>query len=445
MGDISPLLLFFIIYNSIYMCRESCCNESECNPCVCKRDLVGFTTESGSNVNVDNDLENPWAVLIHGGYMWTTANKKNKLIRYDTDGTNPHDIDFVDSDGSSISYDDGDNADRFVRPTGIVVNTTDDYKIRDPQAICPKTKPSTLLICSASGGIFGYNPEVNPDKAYRLYQRPNIASDNFNPFYTGLAVTSKYLFVANYEDERIDVFTSDCNDDPNSIKLNSTIERYSESSRVPYPNNNCEHVPYNIVYLNEKLYVIYIEGPDSECEAGGFIDIHNKYGLYESTFIPIDNTYLKNPWGLVEAPRSFGCGSGAMLISNHGDGKINVVSKNGTHLGEVQLKSQYCNTCTPLAISDVGGLRGLAVDCDKVYFASSLNALDDPNPTITSDNPNKVQGLIGVLKKESCNISCHSCHSCHSYNSCNSCDPCRSSRSSRYRHGNRCSSCGGRH
>ncbi len=375
----------------------SCCNECSSDPCLYRVDIVNTT--GNSNAKQDTDLINPWGIVIHGGYIWVTINNDKDggiLARYDKDGCHQKHIGFLDQDGNALGHD--------VKPTGLVVNTTDDYKITDPNNVNSFTKSSTLLMCSESGEIFGYNCEVNDDYAFRLYDGPNdtvhqlfdASNPNLNgtdpltakPVYKGLAVTDKHLFVADFNNGKIDTFSSnDC--DVNQINFNHSIIRYPIPSPFPTTGTNYPAAPFNIVYLDCQLYVLYayqnILNNGDDNHIGGFIDIHDKHGFFVKSFIAADpSNKLNSPWGLARAPRGYGCKNDSILVGNFGDGLINIFEKNGAYVGTIKNKADSCN---PLAIGASGGLWGLYVYCDEIYFASALSTFED-------------DGVVGVLKKE---------------------------------------------
>jgi len=281
------------------------------------------------------------------------SNADSLLIRYNLDGSGPYYISFYDEAGTTVLS---------ALPTGIILNTSNGYLITDGT----RTRKSTYLIASESGDLFGYNRNVGGGtKAFRIYAGSNARL--VVPAYTGLTLTNRYLFVVNFKFGTIDVFND--TGAVNNISLNVQIIRY-----LPvYPNYTA---PFNIVYLNNVLYVIYANKtrPISTRPAGGgFIDIHNEYGIYVKNFT---SASLDSPWALLKAPPSLRCKHDDILVGNFGSGLINIYNASGDLVGNVYSK-------TPDAALVIDGLWGLFDPCDKLYFAAGPNS--------------EANGLVGYL------------------------------------------------
>lgn len=364
-----------------------------------------LVSDNGNGANyTDPNLLNSWGIVIHDGYLWTTANNKDLLIRYDLTGNNPYDILFYNESGTLLS----NTTSAVVNPTGIVINHTKNYLITDGT----NTHKSTFLIASESGDLFGYNKHVGGgNKAYRIYAGSTITPSP--PVYKGLAVTDKYLFAADFMNGNVDVFVK--SNTPNSLNLDAHISKYGLVSPT-------FAAPFNIVSTNDVLFVLYAYKATAtshdDNSTGGFIDIHNEYGIYVNRFS--SDTALVSPWGLIDAPKDFDRRDGTILVGNFGSGQINSYNRGGTRIGQVYLKS----STTPLVLS---GLWGLYNYCDKLYFASGPNSEAD--------------GLVGYLVSAYSNRcrsfdpcdsywygsynSCSPCNPCGSCRSCNSCNPCK--------------------
>jgi uncharacterized protein (TIGR03118 family) len=97
---------------------------------------------------------------------------------------------------------------------------------------------------------------------------------------------------------------------------------------------------------------------------------------------------LNAPWGLAIAPVSWGHAAGSLLIGNFGDGRINIVAKQGHHFahrvtGLVRVKS----TGKPFAEPGLWGLLpGTATNggTDALWFTAGINQ--------------EQNGLLGVLR-----------------------------------------------
>jgi hypothetical protein len=314
-------------------------------PKVKEIDLVTYTS--------DFNLGNAWGILTDACYIYVVAEITNTLIRYDLDGNNPLYIHFYTENGIRIND---------VGPNGIVKNCTNRYLISDGVNKCS----STFIIFSSSD-IFGYNRNVGDGvKAFRIYAGSIISPvpPYFRPFYKGGTITDKHIFAADLLNGKIDVFKD--NGKVNSIELQNSIVKYG----VVSPNYAA---PNNIVYLDDVLYVMYTYKSSANAlfdnGTGGFIDIHDKHGIFMKHF---NNTDLdiKSPWSLIKTVYHK---KNIIIVSNYGSGQINIYNEYGDRIGEL-----YDKNGSLLIINEI---RGLYENCCRIYFTSNNN-----------------NGLMGYLK-----------------------------------------------
>jgi uncharacterized protein (TIGR03118 family) len=121
-------------------------------------------------------------------------------------------------------------------PTGIIKNTTKGFKITN--FTTNVTKKSDLIMATEDGIIYGYNCDVNNTNAIIMY------SSTTGAVYKGLAIVGKYLYVADFFNNRIDVF------DENMVLYNQLSSSSPDISTGNY-------APFNVVNLNNYLYVVY--------------------------------------------------------------------------------------------------------------------------------------------------------------------------------------------
>jgi uncharacterized protein (TIGR03118 family) len=114
--------------------------------------------------------------------------------------------------------------------------------------------------------------------------------------------------------------------------------------------------PFGIRNINNKLFVTYAKQDakhhdDVKGPGNGFIDIFDLNGNLQSQFAA--NGTLDSPWGLAVAPMNFGQFSGALLVGNFGDGRINAFSQ-----GTGELLGQLQDTFgSPMTINGLWGLN----------------------------------------------------------------------------------------
>jgi uncharacterized protein (TIGR03118 family) len=97
---------------------------------------------------------------------------------------------------------------------------------------------------------------------------------------------------------------------------------------------------------------------------------------------------LNAPWGLAIAPGSWGSAAGSLLIGNFGDGRINILAKDGRHYAhQVTGQVRDASTGKPFAEPGLWGLLpGTAATggTDALWFTAGINHEQD--------------GLLGVLR-----------------------------------------------
>jgi len=142
-----------------------------------------------------------------------------------------------------------------------------------------------------------------------------------------------------------------------------------------------DYVPFNIRVLNQLQFVTFAQQlpPDNtDDEAGlgnGYVAAFTLSGFFLAELISQGN--LNSPWGLEWAPSNFGEFSGALLIGNYGDGKINAYDMmTGTFLGTLTDANN-----DPIVID---GLWSLYFDSNGILNFTSM-------PTGASD------GLTGTI------------------------------------------------
>jgi uncharacterized protein (TIGR03118 family) len=277
----------------------------------------------GAGVAAKQDLHlvNAWGLVFGtNAPVWTSNNASNTSSLYKGDGTN---VGLLVSLPTSFA------------PTGIVwfnaaANATD-FVVTESG----KSGPSSFIYSGKSGMIAGWNSTVDLLHAVTAY----TASDN--ACYTGLAIasngTANFLYATDFAGAKIDVF--------------DTAFTKQSSSAFPFrdPNLPQNYAPYGIQAIGNgangatQIYVTYAKvGSACTATAGaglGLVDVFDANGKFLSQVVPAGGL-LNEPWGVALSPANFGTLGNALLISNHGDGKINGYDPaNGTFLGTLQIST----------------------------------------------------------------------------------------------------------
>jgi uncharacterized protein (TIGR03118 family) len=278
----------------------------------------------------------------------------------------------------------GDPLGRSGTPTGTVFNTDSvGFKIAGVNGGGVSTSASSVFIFATEDGtIVGWNPGVNPQgfSASLAGNYGIIAVDNSaNPtaaagaVYKGLAIAtdafgSTFLYATNFRAGTVEVYGADFKPVP------------MPPGAFTDPHLPHDFAPFNIVLVGGKLFVTYAKQDaakhdDVALPAHGIVDIFDLSGQMLSRFT--QHAHLNSPWGVVQAPASFGEFAGAILIGNFGDGRIHAFDPDsGKELGDVT------NSLGQEIVID--GLWSLTVgngkaggDQNTIYFTAGPNGEKD--------------------------------------------------------------------
>ena len=333
-----------------YYQKKDCCRD-ECPPKNCIVDDFFTVTnlvsnQTGVSSNQDLNLINPWGIIVQSNRLYVANNGTGTITSYSLNGAPITPVITVPPAITGIGS-----------PTGLVSNTGTNFIITSGSL----SGPATLITCTEDGTISAYNATVNATSTIVTVNRSSI-----NANYKGLALVANNLYVADFRNNRIDVF-----DDTFSL-----LPGYAFVD----PSMPIGFAPYNITYVCGKLYVTYAkqDGTATNDVSGlgnGFVSMFSTQGVFLGRFL--SGGYLNSPWGIIRvredtyAPVCTGCG--VFLISNYGDGTIGVYSERGVFIGRLR------DRCDVDII--IGGLRGI-IHGRQIYFSSGPN--NETNGTIGS-------------------------------------------------------------
>src|SRR5262249_23852043 len=182
----------------------------------------------------------------------------------------------------------------------------------------------------------------------------------------GLAIgsnsTGNFLYATNFAGRSIDVF--DTNFAP------ATLSGSFSDPKLP-----AKFAPFGIQNINGKLFVTYAKqaptGPDELHGPGlGYVDVFDTDGNLMQRFAKKGK--LNAPWGLTQAPSTFGTYANDILIGNFGDGKIHAYNPaTGKHHGVLALKKHKSIVIDGLWALSFGG--ALNSSPDTLYFTAGPN------------------------------------------------------------------------
>jgi uncharacterized protein (TIGR03118 family) len=282
----------------------------------------------GSAAHVDTNLINPWGVSIPAAPStapaWIANNGSQTSTLYDGNGVpqpaaTPLIVNLAASAGGA-AFD----------PTGIVANSS----AADFVVSAPGKSGSAAFIFDGTGGmIAGWSPSVDVTHAITMY------TDAGGAVYKGLAIAANngalFLYATDFHNSKIDVF------DANFVKQTTSSTAFTfVDPAIPagYAPFGIQAVPGSGVSGATQIFVTYAQqvAPANVNNANGaglgFVDIFDTNGKLIKQLIA--NGALNAPWGIALAPADFGTFSGALLVANFGDGKINAFdAAAGTPLG----------------------------------------------------------------------------------------------------------------
>jgi uncharacterized protein (TIGR03118 family) len=259
-------------------------------------------------------------------------------------------------------------------PTGQVSNTGTGFVLSNGTV----SAPAAFIFATLDGHIEAWSPLVDP-----LIGNTEDKAAVAGAGYTGLAIASTRhgdrLFAANFAQGRVDVFDS-------AFGQVKTARWQFRDPRLPRG-----YLPFNTQALNGEIFVAYDKAdPVTHRQAVGrglgVVDEFSPDGQLISRIT--SGGALNAPWGLAIAPAGWGHAAGSLLIGNFGDGRINIVARQGNHFAH-RITGLVRDTSTgkPFAEPGLWGLLpGTAANAgtDALWFTAGLN--------------HEQNGLLGVLR-----------------------------------------------
>ncbi len=324
--------------------------------------LVGDTAAAGA-LTIDANLVNPWGIAFGTtSPVWVANNATGTSTLYDGNGkpqplASPRVV-ALKSSASGVDFD----------ATGIVFNSTTDFVV----TANAKSAPAAFIFDGEGGMIAGWAPSVDAANAVTVY------ADTGGAIYKGLAIANNgsgnFLYATDFNNGKIDVF------DATFTKQAPSDAKFSFKD----PTLPAGYAPFGIQAIKNgpggtmQLYVTYAKknapGDTDEAHGAGLglVDVFDANGNLVTHLVAAGGL-LDAPWGMALAPSDFGTLSGALLVGNFGDGRINGFDPTtGALLGTVSDASN--------APFQMPGLWGIAFgnDADNqphntLFFAAGIN------------------------------------------------------------------------
>lgn len=217
--------------------------------------------------------------------------------------------------------------------TGIVANTAPATTPPTFAVTAPGKTPvaASFIFVTEEGTLSAWANGADPTQA--LVQVDNSKT----AVYKGLALLvtpAIQLYAANFKAGTIDVFDSSFK--PVTLAAGAFVDPAIPSG----------YAPFNIWPIGGKLYVSYAKQDSAKEDdvagvGNGFVSVFDSTGKLLSHllsgapgFFNAPGAPLNSPWGMAQAPATFGKFANALLVGNFGDGMINAFDINsGVFLG----------------------------------------------------------------------------------------------------------------
>ena len=316
----------------------------------------------------DPNLVNPWGlVVVPSGRVWVSDNGTGVSTVYNANGTALSLVVTIAPPAGSTNP---------AAPTGMVGNDTSGFVITEGT----NSAPSFFIWSTEDGTVSGWNPTVDASNSVLM-----IDNSGSGAVYKGIArvadsSSNEFIFVTNFRAGVVEKY------DANFAFVSSFTD-----SNLP-----AGYAPFGIQDINGKLYVTFAiqnaEKHDDVAGPGnGFVDVFDLNGTLLQQFAANGN--LNSPWGVARAPSRFGEFSGAVLIGNFGDGRINAFAPGtGAFLG--QLTDVRGNV---IAIDSLWGLK-FGVRPSTFGDRQDSDAVDGLVLYFTAGIGGESHGLFGIIK-----------------------------------------------
>lgn len=352
-GYFKLIVILVVISIATFGCKKD--KNSTAVSSYVQTNLVADTAGYGA-ARIDTNLDNPWGIAIGPtGILWISNNHSGSTAVYSGSGAQalPEVNIPLNGDENGAS------------PSGVIYNNTSGFMIPS------NGMPAKFIYVTENGVITAWN---SGDSTILVADRSAA-----NAVYKGIAMandgTGNFLYVADIHNARVDVFDQ---------SFNLVSGKSFTDPGIP-----AGFAPFNIVNIGGQLYVTYAKqkGPDNTDDqsgpGNGYVDIYNPNGTLVKRFA--SQGKLNSPWGVAQAPASFGQGNNAILVGNFGDGHINVFDANGNYQG------QLMNGNTPISIDGLWAI---------VFPQNTAGSLDLNTLYFTAGPQEETYGIFGYIKKQ---------------------------------------------
>ncbi|MGH7115420.1 MAG: TIGR03118 family protein [Stellaceae bacterium] len=247
-------------------------------------------------------------------------------------------------------------------PTGMVWNPT-----TSPTTgfLVPGTKsPASFIWDTEDGTISAWTGGLTPpDQAVLAVNKSPGAV--YKGLVFGVNAKGVFLFAANFRAGTVDVF-------------DHTYAEVATEGGFADPKIPAGFAPFGIQNINGDLFVTYAKQnaakhDDVAGRGNGFVDVFDTDGNLLRRLASRGS--LNSPWGVARASFAFGRFSGAILVGNFGDGRINAFDPDGHFLGTLSNARGKPIAIDGLWTLTLGG--GKNSSSDTLYFTAGPHGETD--------------------------------------------------------------------
>jgi len=299
---------------------------------------------------VDPHLVNPQGLAVVNNGLFVANNLGGTVTSYNASGT-PASLGVIPAVASTATG----------SPTGLVFHAGGGFDI----TVNGNSVPSSFIAATADGAIVGYSPAASSDAV--------IAVDHASTgdVFTGLAIVGSgraaRIYAADFHNDRIEVFNS---------KFQQLALPSAAFSDIQIP---AGYAPFGVQAISGRLYVTYARQnatatADNPGPAQGIV---NEFSVYGKKIKRIGTGGdLNSPYGVVQAPTTWGVYAGDLLVSNVGDGTISIFDRRDNFVGQVIDPSSQ--TGQPLSITGIWAMeKGTGKYRNTIFFTSAPNSRTD--------------------------------------------------------------------
>ncbi len=312
--------------------------------------VTSLVSDGSTTPHTDAKLINGWGIAFNPqGFVWVANNGTSTSTLYDGNGA-PQSLVVSLPAGQPGAAD----------PTGIVFNNSTGFVVSQGSL----SGAAAFLFAGEAGTLSAWSPGVNPTAAVSVFDGGATGT-----VYKGLAIatqgTASFLYAADFHHGTVDVFDA-------SFNTVTTAGGFTD------PGLPAGYAPFGIQAIGSQIFVSYAkqdaQAHDEIDGAGlGIVDMFDTSGHLVKQLVGTGGA-LNAPWGMALAPANFGPFSGALLVGNFGDGKINAFDPTtGATLGTVS-----DSTGAPLVIDGLWGIafgNGLnSQPANTLFFAAGPGA-----------------------------------------------------------------------